>query len=159
MCEECKALTPQSFTLTYNNLEIDQHVYADFSTDCYCKYCKKYTWHIDLEKNIAKVVRLLQLHGFNTAHSCQGHDKFSNACNQRIATAPYIAFYGNEILKYRMPLLRIEWVSEDYTANYEFDFDTAIRYRGEESEEAFEEACSKLYKLLMELLIDHEKED
>lgn len=86
MCDECKSLSEQSVSMFFDNVELAPDFHLELSDEYYCKTCGKITFQYDIDTNIAKAVRLLNLHGFKTKFSCQGHNK------KFYPSTPYIRF-------------------------------------------------------------------
>ena len=70
MCSECLCLSEHSISMFFDKAELSPDFNVDMTNEYYCNYCNNMTLQYDIDSNIAKVVRLLNLHGFKTYYSC-----------------------------------------------------------------------------------------
>ena len=94
LCTECNTLTISEASIEFpKNLSLD--AYYNLSGDYYCSRCKDYTYHIDLDSRIAKCIRTLRLHDYETIYSCAGHMRYtkndSGDIKEYTVHFPYIA--------------------------------------------------------------------
>lgn len=162
MCDECKSLSDNSVSVFFNDSELAPGFYMELTNEYYCKVCGKATFQYDIDPNIAKSVRLLNLHGFKTNFSCQGHDR------GELSSIPYIRFEDIDFLLYIKSNPDKEKMIKNAGWKVEVDIQdidtfckrnvTDLRYNlEEETDESYKLACDNLYKILLEILIDHDQ--
>lgn len=184
MCDECKSLSEQSISMFFSNSELAPDFYLELTNVYYCNNCGRFTVQYDIDTNIAKAVRLLNIHGFKTKFSCEGH--YKNIRGKEFLSTPYIrfndfggiefkdfikdSFCDSEISNKEKSLVNIGWKfyyplnnnsTDLFDPNIYYPNSYDLRYIFADDEtrglnEVFKEACENLYKVLLEILIDHE---
>ena len=165
LCEECNCLTNQSVSVFFDNVEFERNFYMEFSNEYYCKQCGKVTTQFDVEPGIAKSVRLLRLHGFETKFSCEGHG------NGEESSEPYICFVKKELPENFERIINahgwkidkgFEEVNDDNLMRISiFDPENKGSIIGEQEfnsflNDYFEKANKELFKALLEVFIEED---
>lgn len=105
MCPYCYNLTKvketTKFKLDYDasNINIESIFWKAYNNNMkgYCKHCKHDTIFVILDRNIADIVSLFNLAGFETIASCEGHKEKHKATNY--ISPAYVSFSLNEYEK------------------------------------------------------------
>lgn len=169
LCNKCNCLSDQSVSVFYNNAETSKDFYMEFSNDYYCKICKEITYQFDIEPGIAKSVRLLRIHGYDTVYSCEGHSKviYENGTYTHDTSYPYICFMEKELPKCTKQILK----AHGWNINTLNDVMLRLYYTMDEYEtsniqeyvnyhnDKFAEADKELFNALLEIFIDHDTGD
>ena len=156
LCEECNCLSDQSVSVFFDNVEFERNFYMEFTNEYWCKHCQKLTMQFDVEPGIAKSVRLLRLHGFETRFSCEGHD------NGEESSDPYICFVKKELPENFEKIINANGWKIDRGFE-EINDDNLMRMCAVLPEEYdknlneyFENADKSLFKALLEIFIEEE---
>ena len=168
ICEKCNCISEHSVSVFYDNIEVAKDFYMEFTNEYYCKNCNEVTFQFDVEPRIAKSVRLLRLHGYDTRFSCEGHSKLINDKGKlsHNTSFPYICFVEKElpdnferiINNYGWKLERHILDDENilrlgYTYYFEGDESDVEEYVNKHNEK-FIEADKKLFRALLEAFIE-----
>ena len=183
MCDECKSLSEQSVSMFFDNSELAPDFYLELTNEYYCKNCGKVTFQYDIDTNIAKVVRLLNLHGFRTRFSCQGHNRKFNLPYIRFADFSGLNFYylirkvpkdafgyvvrnlekspqEKMLEKYGWKFYCLGGILNQDSMSSSDSFDLVFFPDDDETrdlDKVYAEACENLYNVLLEILIDHDQ--
>ena len=156
LCEECNCLSEQSVSVFFDNVEFERDFYMEFSNEYWCKQCEKPTIQFDVEPGIAKSVRLLRLHGFETRFSCEGHTN-----GEEVLSNPYICFVKRELPENFETILnahrwKIDKEFEEVNDDNLMRICAILPDDDNDLNKYIEEADKNLFKTLLEIFIEEE---